>query len=89
MSTRSGVVAVIPARYGSTRFPAKALAPICGKPMIQWTYERAASATLIDRVIVATDDQRILDAVTAVGGEARQTTMCAVVPLGPRATNVS
>ena len=67
------VVAVIPARYGSTRFPAKALAPICGKPMVQWTYERAMSATLIDRVIVATDDERIVQAVQAVGGEAVMT----------------
>ncbi len=67
------VVAVIPARYGSTRFPAKALAPICGKPMVQWTYERTSAATLIDRVIVATDDERIIDAIRAVGGEAVMT----------------
>ena len=67
------VVAVIPARYGSTRFPAKALAPICGKPMVQWTYERARSAALIDRVIVATDDDRILAAIHQIGGEAVMT----------------
>ena len=70
---RTKVVAVIPARYGSTRFPAKALALICGKPMIQWTYERASATKLIDRVIVATDDERIMDAVRAVGGEAVMT----------------
>ncbi len=64
------VVAVIPARYGSTRFPGKPLVPIAGKPMIQHVYEAAAAATRIDAVIVATDDQRIMDAVTAFGGTA-------------------
>jgi len=63
------VVAVIPARYSSTRFPGKPLVPIHGKPMIQWVYERTCRARLVDRVIVATDDQRIADAVTAFSGE--------------------
>ncbi len=71
--TKPRVVAVIPARYGSTRFPAKALAEIGGKPMVQWTYERAASAALVDDVIVATDDQRIIDVVNQVGGRAVMT----------------
>lgn len=62
------VVAVIPARYASTRFPGKPLVPILGKPMIQWVYERTAQARLVDRVIVATDDQRIAAAVEGFGG---------------------
>jgi 3-deoxy-manno-octulosonate cytidylyltransferase (CMP-KDO synthetase) len=52
-------IVVIPARYGSTRLPGKALADINGKPLIQWVYERACEASLADEVIVATDDERI------------------------------
>ncbi|MEW6427508.1 MAG: 3-deoxy-manno-octulosonate cytidylyltransferase [Thermodesulfobacteriota bacterium] len=63
------VVAIIPARYQSNRFPGKPLAPICGKPMIQHVYERAAAVALLSRVSVATDDQRIADCVHAFGGE--------------------
>jgi 3-deoxy-manno-octulosonate cytidylyltransferase (CMP-KDO synthetase) len=62
------VVAIIPARYGSTRFEGKPLADILGKPMIQWVYEGVSQSRLIDRVIVATDDQRILRAVEQFGG---------------------
>ena len=62
------VTAVIPARYASTRFPGKPLADLGGKPMIQWVCEGAQRCPLIDRVLVATDDQRIADAVTAFGG---------------------
>ncbi len=60
---------VIPARFGSTRFPGKMLAPLCGKPLIQWVYERARGARCADRVVVATDDARIAEAVRAFGGE--------------------
>jgi 3-deoxy-manno-octulosonate cytidylyltransferase (CMP-KDO synthetase) len=67
------IIAVIPARYGSTRFPGKALASIQGKPMIQWVYERTRRSALIDRVIVATDDDRILGAVKSFGGDAVMT----------------
>jgi len=67
------VTAIIPARYASTRFPGKPLADILGKPMIQWVYERTLGATRIERVIVATDDERIYQTVTAFGGEARMT----------------
>ena len=63
------VVAVIPARYGSTRLPAKPLAEICGKPMIQWVYEGAKKSSLVSRVVVATDDERVASAVRAFGGE--------------------
>jgi len=67
------VTAVIPARHASTRFPGKPLADLCGKPMIQWVCEGTARCTLIDQVIVATDDPRIVDAVTAFGGTAVMT----------------
>lgn len=64
-----GVTVVIPARYASTRFPGKPLADLCGKPMIQWVYERSALCGSVDRVIVATDDPRIAAAVRGFGGE--------------------
>jgi 3-deoxy-manno-octulosonate cytidylyltransferase (CMP-KDO synthetase) len=67
------VVAVIPARYESTRFPGKSLADIGGRPMIEHVYRRAADADLVDAVVVATDDQRIVAAVEAFGGIARMT----------------
>src|SRR5215207_3644465 len=66
-------IAIIPARYQSTRLPGKALAEIAGRPMIEHVYRRAASAALVTRVIVATDDSRILDAVHAFGGDAIMT----------------
>src|ERR1019366_2111853 len=69
----SPVIAVIPARHASTRFPGKPLADIHGKPMIQWVYERAKRARGIDRVVVATDDERIARAVSGFGGEALMT----------------
>ncbi len=67
------ITAVIPARYASTRFPGKALAEIGGRPMIQHVYERTAQSTLISRIIVATDDLRIADAVNMFGGETMMT----------------
>jgi 3-deoxy-manno-octulosonate cytidylyltransferase (CMP-KDO synthetase) len=72
-NSKNMIVAVIPARYGSTRFPGKALVDIKGKPMIQWVYERTKRSTLIDRVIVATDDERILKTVKCFDGEAIMT----------------
>ena len=73
MSEKLKTIAVIPARYGSTRFPAKPLALICGRPMIQWTYESTAKCPDFEEVLVATDDQRILEAVRAFGGKAVMT----------------
>src|SRR5216110_2974498 len=67
------VIVVIPARYGSTRLPGKPLISLAGKPMIQRVVERARLAKRADRVIVATDDQRIVKAVQGFGGEARMT----------------
>lgn len=72
-----GIVAVIPARYGSVRFPGKPLHVIAGKPLIQWVVERAQAAERVDRVLVATDDRRIFDAVAAMGGEAVMTSEAA------------
>jgi len=67
------VVIVIPARYGSTRLAGKPLISLAGKPMIQRVYERAKLAEKADRVIVATDDERVVKAVEEFGGEARMT----------------
>jgi 3-deoxy-manno-octulosonate cytidylyltransferase (CMP-KDO synthetase) len=65
----SHVVAIIPARYESTRLPGKPLALIDDKPMIQHVYERTHGVPLVDRVVVATDDERIAGAVRAFKGE--------------------
>lgn len=62
-------VAIIPARYGSTRFPGKPLADATGRPLIQHVCEQVGRAERIHSVIVATDDERIRDAVTAFGGQ--------------------
>jgi 3-deoxy-manno-octulosonate cytidylyltransferase (CMP-KDO synthetase) len=67
------IVAIIPARFGSTRLPGKPLSNINGKPMIQHVCERARRAQRLDRVLVATDDERIASAVRGFGGEAVMT----------------
>ena len=67
------VIAIIPARFQSTRLPGKALAEIAGRPMIEHVYRRASSARTVSRVLVATDDRRIYEAVERFGGEARMT----------------
>ena len=72
-SDSGSVVAIIPARYHSTRLPGKALADIAGRPMIEHVYRRAAAATAVTSVLVATDDDRILEAVRAFGGAACMT----------------
>ena len=67
------IVAIIPARFGSTRFPGKALAELAGKPMIQHVYEQTMKASLVSRAIVATDDHRIADVIHQIGGTAVMT----------------
>jgi 3-deoxy-manno-octulosonate cytidylyltransferase (CMP-KDO synthetase) len=67
------VIGIIPARFGSTRFPGKPLASIFGKTLIQRTYENACQCTALEKVIVATDDQRIFDHVISFGGLAVMT----------------
>lgn len=67
------VIAMIPSRWGSTRFEGKPLARIAQKPMVQWVYERAVKADSVSRVAVVTDDLRIADAVRQFGGNALMT----------------
>jgi 3-deoxy-manno-octulosonate cytidylyltransferase (CMP-KDO synthetase) len=72
-SANPEVVIVIPARFGSVRLPGKPLVSLAGKPMIQHVYERSRLAGRASRVIVATDDERIVKAVESFGGTARMT----------------
>jgi len=67
------ILAILPARYASTRLPGKPLADILGKPMIQWVYEAVKQCPQIDEVVVATDDIRILQTVESFGGKAEMT----------------
>ena len=76
------VVAIIPARYQSSRLPGKALADIGGRPMIEHVYRRASEAALVSSVLVATDDERIRDAVQAFGGA-----VCMTSPSHPSGTD--
>jgi 3-deoxy-manno-octulosonate cytidylyltransferase (CMP-KDO synthetase) len=69
------IVAIIPARFGSTRLPGKPLSEIHGKPMVQHVYEAAREARLVTRVLVATDDERVAAAVRAFGGEVVMTSV--------------
>ncbi|HYN24174.1 MAG TPA: NTP transferase domain-containing protein, partial [Pyrinomonadaceae bacterium] len=68
-SPQSKAVVIIPARFASRRLPGKALLEIDGKPMICWVTERAMEARNVARVIVATDDERIVDVVRSTGCE--------------------
>ena len=67
------VLALIPARYASSRLPGKPLVEIAGKPMIQHVYERVSRAARVGRVVVATDDERIRECVEGFGGDAVMT----------------
>jgi 3-deoxy-manno-octulosonate cytidylyltransferase (CMP-KDO synthetase) len=67
------ILAVIPARYASTRLPGKPLVPLGGKPMIERVWERVRQARSVSSVVVATDDERIRSAVEAFGGEVAMT----------------
>jgi len=69
------VLGCIPARYGSTRFEGKVLAKETGKFLIQHTYERACQAKRLEKIIIATDDQRVLDAAKSFGAEAVMTSI--------------
>lgn len=70
---RPGVAVVIPARYGASRLPGKPLAQLDGRPMIWYVWRNAVQSRCATRVVVATDDERIAEAVRAFGGEARMT----------------
>ena len=67
------VLGIIPSRYGSSRFPGKPLALICGKPLVAWVVEGVKKAKTLDDVIVATDDARIAETVVRYGGKAAMT----------------
>ena len=67
------VVAVIPARYGSSRFPGKPLAPIAGKPLLQWVWDGAKQSKLIGNLLIATDDSRIAQVARSFGAEVAMT----------------
>jgi 3-deoxy-manno-octulosonate cytidylyltransferase (CMP-KDO synthetase) len=71
--TETSVLGVIPARYQSSRLPGKALIDLAGRPMVEHVYRRAAQARLLDALVVATDDERIAQAVHAFGGVACMT----------------
>lgn len=64
----SRTLAIIPARYKSSRFPGKMLHPIQGKPLIQHTYENALNFSCLDKIVVATDDMRIKELISSLGG---------------------
>ncbi len=67
------VIGVIPSRYASVRLPAKPLALICGRPLVQWVWEAASRAETLDELLVATDDERIANVVESFGGRAVMT----------------
>ena len=67
------VIAVIPARHASTRFPGKPLAPILGKPLIQWVWEGAKEASLLQKIVIATDNEQIAKTARDFGAEVRMT----------------
>ena len=77
------IAAIIPARYESTRFRGKPLAPICGKPMIQWVYEAARHCDFIDQVLIATDHEEIRAAAEAFGARVCMTAATHATGTGP------
>jgi 3-deoxy-manno-octulosonate cytidylyltransferase (CMP-KDO synthetase) len=71
--SRERFLVVLPARYGSTRFPGKPLVTIAGKPLIEWVYRRAGEINGVGELVVATDDRRIAEAVESFGGKVAMT----------------
>jgi 3-deoxy-manno-octulosonate cytidylyltransferase (CMP-KDO synthetase) len=67
------ILGVIPARFASSRFPGKALAPLAGKPILQHVYERASQARYISKLIIATDDDRIAKVARSFGAQVQMT----------------
>ncbi len=70
---RGTTLGIIPARIGSTRFPAKVLAPVYGKPLVQWVWEAARESGALDRLLIATDSPEVEAAAKAFGAETRLT----------------
>lgn len=73
MEMKLRYLGIIPARYASTRFPGKPLVELAGKPVVQWVYEKASA--VLDEVVVATDDERIVACVAEFGGKAVMTSV--------------
>ena len=73
VTTQSKILGVIPARWGSSRFPGKPLHPIAGKPMIQHVWERCQQAGTLAATMIATDDERIAKTATAFGAQVKMT----------------
>ncbi len=73
LSVRTRILGVIPARFASSRFPGKALAPLAGRPLLQHVWERASLSRYLSDLLVATDDERIAAAVRKFGGRVRMT----------------
>ena len=67
------IIIAIPARYGSQRFPGKVLARLAGKPVIQWAWEAAVKADIAEKIIVATEDRRVLEFLQSIGAKAVMT----------------
>jgi len=67
------ILGVIPARFASSRFPGKALAPLAGKPLLQHVYERASQARYLSKLTIATDDDRIVKAARSFGAQVQMT----------------
>src|SRR5215212_6009353 len=67
------IIGIIPARYGSTRFPGKPLVDIDGKSMIQRVYEQSSKSNMLSYVVIATDDERIVNHVREFGGNVMMT----------------
>jgi 3-deoxy-manno-octulosonate cytidylyltransferase (CMP-KDO synthetase) len=67
------ILGVIPARFASSRFPGKALAPLAGKPLLQHVYERASQARYLSKLIIATDDDRIVQVARSFGAQVQMT----------------
>ncbi len=73
LGTVPKIVAIIPARHASTRFPGKVVAPLAGKPLVIHTYERTCQASLVSEAIIATDDDRVRDAAQSYGAAVAMT----------------
>lgn len=73
LSSNTKIIGIIPARYGSSRFPGKILAPIANKTLIQRTYENAKRCSLLQEIVIATDDVRIYEHVQGFGGDVLMT----------------
>jgi len=71
--SRPYVLAVVPARFASTRFPAKIIAPLAGKPLVLHAYDRAKQARLVDEAVIATDADEVAEAVKPFGAQCRMT----------------